>query len=92
MYDDKNTYTANAVSWFLNQTFELCSKGLGKHPVNKFCYITTSDFSEDSAKELISRKNKPNKLDCCYNHDSLLRLLKENNMKDEIKVINQFYS
>lgn len=56
MYDDKNTYTANAVSWFLNQTFELCSKGLGKHPVNKFCYITTSDFSEDSAKELISRK------------------------------------
>ena len=66
---------------------------LGKHPVNKFCYITTSDFSEDAAKELISRKkNKPNKLDCCYNHDSLLELLKENNMKDEIKVINQFYS
>lgn len=92
---DKDTgkYTDNSVRWFLNHTFELCSKVLGKHPVNKFCYITTSDFSEDAAKELISRKkNKPNKLECCYNHDSLLELLKENNMKDEIKVINQFYS
>lgn len=51
------------------------------------------DKNTYTAKEFISRKkNKPNKHDCCYNHDSLLRLLGENNMKDEVKVINQFYS
>lgn len=92
-YDQETQkYTPNSISWFLNQTFNLCTQKLGNRRPNRLCYITTADL-EDSAKTvLISRKkNKPTKLECFYNHDTLIELLKTYDMKNEIKVIEQFY-
>ena len=85
-------YTPNSVLWFLNQTFHLCCRLLGTRKFNRFCYITTADLSEDAKNELLSRKrNKPSKLECFYTHDSLLKLLEQYEMENEIKVIKQFY-
>lgn len=86
-------YTDDSILWFLNRTFNLCVQKLGKLRPNKLCYITTADFEESARVELKSRKkNKPAKLECLYNHDTLIELLKEYDMKNEIKIINQFYT
>ena len=86
-------YPQNTVLWFLNQTFSLCSRLLGNSVKNKLCYITTADLEKAAKDQLVIRKkNKPNDLDIFYNHDSLLELLKKLGMKNEIHVIEQFYS
>lgn len=86
-------YTSNSILWFLNQTFALCSQMLGKRRPNKLCYITTADLDDSAKAELKSRKkNKPAKLECFYNHDTLIKLLEEYGMKEEIQVIKQFYA
>ena len=94
VYDQETKkYTKDSILWFLNQTFNLCSQKLGKRKNNKLCYITTADLEEAAKTELVSRKkNKPTKLECFYNHDSLINLLKEYELKNEIKVIKQFYA
>ena len=92
-YDQETQkYTPNSILWFLNQTFNLCIQKLGKRRPNKLCYITTADLEDSAKTELKSRKkNKPAKLECFYNHETLIKLLKEYEMKNEIKVIEQFY-
>lgn len=92
-YDQETKkYTPNSILWFLNQTFNLCIQKLGKRRPNKLCYITTADLEDSAKTELKSRKkNKPTKLECFYNHETLIKLLKEYDMKNEIKVIEQFY-
>ena len=93
-YDQETKrYTENSILWFLNHTFNLCVQNLGKRRPNKLCYITTADLEEAAKLELTTRKkNKPTKLECFYNHDTLVELLKKYDMKDEIKIINQFYT
>lgn len=93
-YDqEERKYTPNSILWFLNNTFHRCSQKLGKQKKNKLCYITTADLEEKAKNELVSRKkNKPEKLECFYNFDSLLALLKKYDLKNEIMVIKQFYA
>lgn len=86
-------YTPYTVLWFINQTFDLCSKKIGKEKPKKFCYITTADFDKAARDELLKRKkNKPNLIEPLYNYDTLMDLLKKLKMKNEAKVIKQFYS
>lgn len=92
---DQNThkYPKNTIRWFLNQTFHPCSKALGNRKANKFCYITTANLEEAAKNELISRKkNKPDKLECFYTYDSLIKLLKDNELNTEADIIKQYYS
>jgi hypothetical protein len=92
-YDQETQkYTPNSILWFLNQTFNLCSRKLGNRRPNKFCYITTAELEDSAKAELTARKkNKPTSLECFYNYTTLIKLLQDYDMKNEIKVIKQFY-
>lgn len=91
--DDKTEYSFN---WTLRGTYQ---KFLDKYKNSpnrkcKFCYITTSKFSDEvweKGKSLNNSRVKPDKLECLYDREKLKQLLKEAGCKKELDLINNYY-
>lgn len=91
--DIKQKYTVN---WAYKGSYKYFVEKYGDVPDRtcRFCYITTSKFSKEALEklqELNKGKCKPRKLDCFYDREKLIRLLKEYKCKKEIELINSFY-
>lgn len=92
--NESQEYTVN---WSYKGTYQMFVDKYKNDPNNrkcKFCYITTSKFNKqaiDMLKKLNSGKCKPDKMDCYYDREKLLYLLKENDCKNEIKIIKKYY-
>lgn len=91
-----NTNQKYTVNWTYKGSYKYFTEKYGNVPDRtcKFCYITTSKFSKDALeklKELNKGKCKSRKLDCFYDRDKLISLLKEYKCKKEIELINNFY-
>lgn len=82
-----------SIKWFLNHTYELAKKCVGEERKNKFCYITTSKIEELAKIKMESRiKDKSEILGFYYEYEDLINLLEKYELKNEIKIIEQFYS
>lgn len=91
--DATQRYTVN---WTYKGSYKYFTEKYGDVPDKRcrFCYITTSKFSKDALKklqELNKGKCKARKLDCFYDREKLISLLKEYKCNKEIELINNFY-
>lgn len=92
--DESQKYTVN---WSYKGTYKMFVDKYKNDPNNrkcKFCYITTSKFDTQAIemlKKLNKGKCKPDKMDCYYDRDKLLDLLKEKDCKNEIRIIKNYY-
>lgn len=91
--DTTQKYTVN---WTYRGSYKYFIEKYGNVPDRtcRFCYITTSKFSKDALEklqELNKGKCKAKKLDCFYDREKLISLLKEYKCKKEIELINNFY-
>lgn len=96
--EEENKPEKDTIKWFFGYMYpffkEKFNNDIFERPV-KACYITTAQFDTDALQILENHnqsKDKPNKLDCYYNGQKLIELLKQYDMKKEIDVINQFYN
>lgn len=91
-----NKQQKNTVNWAYQVVFEAFKKHFknDKNRKCKFCYITTAKF-EDKAIERLENLNtgklRSEKLDCYYDREKLINLLKEYNCKKEIKIIKNYF-
>lgn len=82
----------DTVKWFLVRTFELCRKSYGGNKKFKFSYITTAQIEDAAVKKMEERKKeKPERIQCCYDYSGLIELLNNYGMAAERKIIEQFY-
>ena len=91
-----NTSQKYTVNWTYKGSYKYFTEKYGSVPDRtcRFCYITTSKFSNDALeklKDLNKGKCKSKKLDCFYDRDRLINLLKTYKCKKEIELINNFY-
>lgn len=83
-----------SIRWFLSHTYELAREYTGKTAKRepKFCYITTGKIEPKAKEEMIKRrKNESKRLNCFYEYDALIELLKSYGLKKEIEVLEQFF-
>jgi len=89
-------YESNTVKWFLNRTFPKYKEAYGKTPNKKvkFSYITSAQF-DDKALKVLAQKNcsseKPEKMNCYYDGITLVNLLKELALDNEMRILKQYY-
>ena len=94
---DKNTKAS--LKWFFQRTLPFAEKeykqDIDKGKPAKAMYITSANFYEDGTRfieSLNKSRYKPLNLNVGYERSSLLQLLNERGFKNEIKIIEKFYT
>lgn len=89
--------TKNTLSWFFRRTAPFAEKqrsGEAKSKPFRTVFITSALIS-DGANAFIANmnrgKNKPTNLNCTYDRNELLELLKRYDLNQEVKIINNFF-
>ncbi|MDX5438716.1 MAG: hypothetical protein LPK03_16065 [Pontibacter sp.] len=94
-----DTDSKNTLRWFFRRTLPFAAKALDKEVLEsgkpiKGCYITSASFFDDGKEFLETMnksKHKPQTLNVYYDGNSLLSLLRENDLIKITKIIERFY-
>ena len=92
-----NSSKKNTLKWFFKKTLPFISKKLkekGDGYKVTASYITTASFKEDGINflsQLNSSKLKPTDIDCWYDGDKLIALLKSKNILKVLEIVKKYY-
>lgn len=86
----------STVNWAYQVVFEAFKRNFknDKSRKCKFCYITTAKFEDkalEKLEDLNAGKFRAEKLECYYDRERLLNLLKKYDCKKEIKIIKNYF-
>jgi len=83
----------NTIKWFFSHTLnKAIDRLVDSERKIKACYITTANIENKAIDKIKNnKKQKPDHIDIYYDRNKLIKLLRDNKLEEEIKLIERYY-